>query len=387
MAGRVEPLGGVTQQEQTENLLARIALRGQSHETYAALVWRRFRKSKIAIVGGLIVIGLFVLAIFSDFFSPYDPVTLNMQDSYLPPTRIRFIDADGQIHLRPFIYGQRQVLNANMTTSWEVDTENPYYIQFFVRGWSYELFGLFETDLHLYGVEEGAKIFLLGTDRFGRDIFGRACRAGRISLTMSLFGTIISVVVGSIVGVISGFYGGAVDNWIQRIVEFVQSFPQLPLWMSLAAVIPITWDQFTIFVIMSGIFALLSWTLLAREVRGKVLSLRETDYVLAAREMGASDSRIIFVHLLPNSLSHIIVVLTLTIPNIILAESFLSFLGIGIQEPLVSWGTMMRDAQTLQTLGFNQWIAAPVFFIILAVLGFNFLGDGLRDAADPYSIV
>ncbi len=391
MAGRVEPLGGATQQEQTDNLLARIALRGASHETYAALVWRRFRKSKIAIVGGLIVIGLFVMAIFSDFFAPYNPVTLNMQDSYMPPTRIRFIDADGKVHLRPFVYGQRQVLNANMTTSWEVDTENPLYVRFFVRSWPYKLFGLFETDLHLYGLDAGedtqTKIFLLGTDRFGRDIFGRACRAGRISLTMSLFGTIISVVVGSIVGVVSGFYGGAVDNWIQRFVEFVQSFPQLPLWMSLAAIIPRTWDQFAIFVLMSAIFALLSWTLLAREVRGKVLSLRETDFVLAAREMGASDSRIIFVHLLPNSLSHIIVVLTLTIPTIILAESFLSFLGIGIQEPLVSWGTMMRDAQTLQTLGFNQWIAAPVFFIILAVLGFNFLGDGLRDAADPYSVL
>jgi peptide/nickel transport system permease protein len=202
---------------------------------------------------------------------------------------------------------------------------------------------------------------------------------------MAIFGTLISVIVGATVGVMSGYYGGRVDNWTQRGVEFMQSFPQLPLWMALAAVIPITWNQLAVFVVMSCIFALLSWTLLAREVRGKVLALRETDFVLAAKEMGASDSRIMFQHLLPNTFSHVIVVLTLTIPTIILAESFLSFLGIGIQEPLTSWGLMMRDAQTLQTLGFNPWIASSVFFIIAAVLGFNFLGDGLRDAADPYS--
>lgn len=386
MGGQAEPLEGVAIPTQ-ETPPGQLRLGRESSETYFNLVWRKFRRSRIAIAGGLIVVGLFILAIFAPFFSPYNPVSLNMQEGYLPPSRLHFIDAEGNFYLRPFVYGRKQVLKADMTSSWEEDTTQKYFVRFFVEGWDYKLLGLFPTNRHLYGVDEGAKIYLLGTDRFGRDIFGRACLAGRISLSMSLFGTVISIIVGSVVGVISGYYGGAVDNWIQRFVEFVQSFPQLPLWMSLAAVIPITWNQFTVFVIMSGIFALLSWTLLAREVRGKVLALRETDFVLAAKEMGASDRRIIFLHLLPNTLSHIIVVLTLTIPTIILAESFLSFLGIGIQEPLVSWGTMMREAQTLQTLGFNQWIAAPVFFIILAVLGFNFLGDGLRDAADPYSIV
>ncbi len=359
--------------------------RPRSHESYGALVWRKFRRNKVAIAGGLVVVGLFMLAIFADFFSPYDPIELNMRDSFRPPTRVHFIDAAGRFHFQPFVYKSQQKLNADMSSSWVEDTTVRYPVNFFVRSWEYKLLGLFSTDLHLYGAAGDAKVFLLGTDRFGRDVFGRASVAGRISLTMALFGTLISVFVGAVVGVFSGYYGGAVDNWTQRFVEFVQSFPQLPLWMALAAVIPITWDQFAVFVTMSFIFALLSWTLLAREVRGKVLALRETDFVLAAREMGASDSRIMFQHLLPNTFSHIIVVLTLTIPTIILAESFLSFLGIGIQEPLVSWGTMMREAQTIQTLGFNPWIAASVLFIVTAVLGFNFLGDGLRDAADPYA--
>jgi peptide/nickel transport system permease protein len=241
--------------------------------------------------------------------------------------------------------------------------------------------------LHLFGIEEGGTLYLLGTDKFGRDLWSRSCRAGRISLSMSLFGTFISVAAGSVLGVVSGYYGGWIDTLLQRFVEFVNSFPQLPLWMALSAVIPPTWDSLSIFVMMSVIFALLSWTVLAREVRGKVMAFRETDFILAAKEMGASDLRIIFRHLYPNSLSHIIVVLTLSIPQIILAEAFLSFLGLGIQEPLTSWGLLMHDAQNLQTLGTHPWIMTPVVFIVIAVLGFNFLGDGLRDAADPYAIV
>ncbi len=359
----------------------------EGREGYFNLVWRKFRKSRIAILGGIIVLALSIMAIFSDFFSPYDPVRLNMQYGYIPPHRIHFIDAEGKFHFRPFVYQWTRVLDENMFPRWVEDTSQRYEIRLFVRGWEYRFLGLFPSTLHLYGVEEGGSIYLLGTDKFGRDIFGRCALAGRISLSMSFFGTIISVAVGSVLGVISGYYGGRFDELMQRFVEFVQSFPQLPLWMALAAVIPPTWDQMTVFVTMSVIFALLSWTLLAREVRGKVLALRETDFILAAREMGASDARIIFYHLYPNTLSHTIVILTLTIPSIILAESFLSFLGIGIQEPLVSWGVMMREAQTIQTLGFNLWIISPVFFIFLAVLGFNFLGDGLRDAADPYTIV
>jgi peptide/nickel transport system permease protein len=219
----------------------------------------------------------------------------------------------------------------------------------------------------------------------GRDLWGKECEAGRISLTMSLFGAVISIAIGSVLGVASGYYGGTIDNVLQRFTEFVAAFPNLPLWMALAALVPKTADSFSIFVAMSLIFAMLSWTTLAREVRGKVLSLRQTDFILAAKEMGASDARIIFRHLYPNTLSHIIVILTLTIPGVILAESFLSFLGIGITEPLISWGLLMRNTQDIQSLGQYQWILSPIAFIVLAVLGFNFLGDGLRDAADPYA--
>jgi len=365
-----------------------VALRTEQREGYFELVWRKFKKSKPAIIGALMVLILVILAIFADFFSPTDPTQLNMAGSFTPPQRIHFIDESGRFHLRPFTY--LQVIELDPRTFepiWSEDTSQRYEIQFFVRDWEYKLLGLIPMDLHLYGVEEGGTVYLLGTDKFGRDLWGRACRAGRISLSMSLFGTLISISVGSVLGVVSGYYGGWVDNGLQRFIEMVQSFPQLPLWMALSAVIPPTWNSLSIFIMMSIIFAMLSWTVLAREVRGKVMSFRETDFILAAKEMGASDARIIFVHLYPNSLSHIIVVLTMSIPSIIMAEAFLSFLGIGIQEPWTSWGLLMHDAQNLQTLGGHPWIMAPVVFIIVAVLGFNFLGDGLRDAADPYAVV
>jgi peptide/nickel transport system permease protein len=360
----------------------------ERRESYSALVWRKFRKNPIAIVGGITIVMLVFMAIFADFLSPTDPVTPNMQFAYTRPQQLYLISSDGQFHLRPFTFTFKQVLDpATFLPSWEPELTRPYPIRFFVQGYEYKFLGLFKSRLHLYGVDEGGTIFLLGTDKFGRDLLGRICMGGRISLSLSIFATLIIIAVGATVGIVSGYYGGWVDNIIQRFIEFLQSFPALPLWMALAAVIPITWNQTLIFITMSAIFALLGWTQLARQIRGAVLALRETDFILAAKEMGASDRRIIFRHLLPNCLSHIIVVMTLTIPSIILSESFLSFLGIGIQEPLVSWGTMMREAQSLQTLGSNPWLMWPALFIILAVVGFNFIGDGLRDAVDPYSIV
>ena len=360
----------------------------EEHESYAQLVWRRFRRSSAALAGAALVLGLMIMAIAAEFFSPYPLNEINLQDTFIAPTRVRIIDAQGRWHLRPFVYEQELTIDPKtFEPIWAENTEKMYPIKFFVQGWEYKILGLIPTRLHLFGVEGEGRIHLMGTDKFGRDLFGKSCEAGRISLTMALFGTLVSVTIGSVLGVTSGYYGGRADELIQRFVEFVNCFPQLPLWMSLAAIVPRTWDSFRIFVIMAFIFALLSWTTLEREVRSKVMALRATDFIMAAKEAGASDARIIFVHLYPNSLSHVLVILTLTIPSIILAEAFLSFLGIGIQEPLVSWGLLMRNAQNIQTLGQYPWMMTPVFFIIAAVLGFNFLGDGLRDAADPYSVM
>ncbi|MFN8443213.1 MAG: ABC transporter permease [Caldilineaceae bacterium] len=358
----------------------------QENESYAQLVWRRFRRSKVSLIGGVIVLLLVILAVFADFFAPYPLDRYDSKDSFIPPSRIHFFDKEGNFHLRPFTYNKVIALDPKtFVPDWTEDDTKIYPIHFFVKGWEYKLFGLFPTDRHMFGVEEGGMIHILGTDQYGSDLWSKACEAGRISLSMSIMGTLISVFIGAIVGVMSGYYGGWIDNLIQRFVEFISAFPQLALWLALVAIVPRTWDSFRIFLIISFIFALLSWTTLAREVRSKILSLKQTDFVLAAKESGASDRRIMFLHLLPNTISHIIVVLTLTIPGIILAEAFLSFLGLGIQRPLVSWGLLMQAAQNLDTLSVRQWIISPAAFIILAVLGFNLLGDGLRDAADPYS--
>ena len=358
----------------------------EQNESYFQLVWRRFRRSTASIIGGLMVVVLLMLAIFADFFSPTTIYGVDLKSAFIPPQMVHFIDHQGQFHLRPFVYNYIYTLNPlTFQVNWQEDESKIYEIKFFVQGSDYMLLGFIPTNLHLFGVADGGTIYLLGTDKLGRDLWGKACQAGRISLSMALFGTIISIAVGSVLGVASGYYGGTIDNILQRFTEFVAAFPNLPLWMALAALVPKTADSFTVFIAMACIFALLSWTTLAREVRGKVLSLRETDFILAAKEMGASDARIIFHHLYPNTLSHVIVILTLTVPGVILAESFLSFLGIGITEPLISWGLMMRNTQDIQTLGQNAWILAPIAFIVVAVLGFNFMGDGLRDAADPYA--
>ena len=358
----------------------------QEDESYFQLVWRRFRRSKVSIVGALMVTTLVMLAVFADFFCPTSLSQIDLQSSFIPPQQVHFIDQNGQFHPIPFVYNYTYSLDpTTFQVFWKEDTSKAYELRFFVSGSPYKLLGFIPANLHLFGVEDGGTLYLMGTDKLGRDLWGKVCEAGRISLTMSLFGAIISVIFGSILGVASGYYGGWVDNALQRFTEFVAAFPSLPLWMALAALVPKTADSFTVFIIMACIFALLSWTTLAREVRGKVLSLRETDFILAAKEMGASDARIILRHLYPNTLSHVIVILTLTIPGVILAESFLSFLGIGITEPLISWGLMMRNTQDIQTLGQHAWILSPIIFIVIAVLGFNFLGDGLRDAADPYA--
>lgn len=358
----------------------------EHYEGYFQLVWRRFRKSRVGLIGGAMIATLVVLAVFADFLSPVNAYKINFAHTYLPPQRIHFFDTSGRFHLRPFVYRYESTLNAKKgTITWRENTSRRYNIYFFVHSWKYKILGLIPSNLHLFGVQQGGTLFILGTGAYGRGIFARSCQAGRISLTLAVFAALISLGFGSSFGVISGYFGGRADWIMQRIVELVISFPQLPLWMTLASLMPSTWSSLRIFIMMATLFALLGWTTVAREVRGKVMGYTNTDFILAAKEMGASHSRIIFRHLFPNTLSHVIVVLTVAIPQFILNAAFLSFLGLGIQEPLVSWGLLMQKAQDLQTLGFHLWILTPSFFIIFAVLGFNFLGDGLRDAADPYS--
>lgn len=355
-------------------------------QSYLQLVWRKFRKSRTAIIGGIVVGIIAVLSGFAPFFSPTNPLKTNYKLTYMPPQKIHFIDEEGRFHLRPFVYKMKLDLDPETWKRiWTEDTSKKYYVRFFVQSWEYKLFGIFSSRLHLFGVGDGATLCLLGTDESGRDLWSRILLAGRVSLLIALFGALLTCGIGSTMGIVSGYYGGTADMAIQRLIEFLQSFPQLPLWMALSVAFPPAWSSLDIFIAMIFMFALLTWTMLAREVRGKVLSYRETEFVMSAREMGASDRRIIFKHLLPNCLSHIIVVLTVTIPQLILMESVLSFLGLGIQPPMVSWGVLLQKAMDIETLGLHPWIMLPGLFIIITVLGFNFVGDGLRDAADPYS--
>jgi len=355
-------------------------------QTQLSLMWRKFKKHRLARIGGVIVGVLLVLIVFAPFFAPYDYTSSDLKTTYIPPQRIHFFDQDSKFHFRPFTYKLTRELDPKTyMLHYTEDKSKKYFIRLFAHGWEYELFGIFKSDLHLFGVEDGATVFLLGTDAHGRDLLGRILFGGRLTLLIALTATAISGIIGSILGGISGYYSGVLDFLIQRAVEAFRCFPEIPLWMALSAALPRDWNPiYTVYGII-GIFALLNWSVIAREVRGKVLSYREEDFVLAARSIGTSDWQIILRHILPQAFSHIIVALTVTIPWLILGESTLSFLGLGIQPPMASWGTLMQKAQNFQTLGQHPWIMIPGLFIMITVLAFSFLGDGLRDAADPFS--
>lgn len=348
-----------------------------------AAAWRRFRKNVLAKVGGATVLLLLLMSLFAPFLAPYDHNTTRLQMTYVPPQKIYFIDEEGKFHLRPFTYALRPGLDPNTWMRiYEEDRSRRYPIYFFVKGAPYKLFGLISWDIHLFGTEEGGHIFLLGTDKAGRDLFSRIIYGGQVSMNVAIFGALASALIGSAIGAASGYYGGRFDMFVQRIIELLMSFPTLPLFMALSVAIPIEWPPLGVFAGIILIFTVGGWTVLARELRGKVLSFKEEEFVMAARALGAGDWRIIRRHILPNVVSHIIVVLTIAIPELILAEGALSFLGLGIQPPLVSWGVLLSDATKLETIDSYPWILIPGLVILITVLAFNFLGDGLRDAFD-----
>lgn len=351
------------------------------------LMWRRFLRNRLAVAGGIVLIVLYVLALLADFLSPYPYNKMSQDLMYLHPQPLQFLDAQGQFHLQPFVYGTQTVLDS-FKFIWvhQPDYSQVYPIRFFVHGYPYKLFGLIPTDIHLFGVDEPGTIHVFGTDRLGQDLLARVLHGGRVSLSVGLIGVALTIVFGSLLGTASGYFGGVADTFIQRGIEVLMSFPQIPLWAAFAAALPPEWSSLKRYFAISIILSLVNWTGLARQVRAKVLAYREMDYTSAARAAGASDWRIIVVHMLPNALSHIIVVATLSIPGMILAETSLSFLGLGIQPPMVSWGVLLNDAQNVTVIILHPWLLIPGFFVILAVLAFNFVGDGLRDAADPFAI-
>jgi len=347
------------------------------------LVWRKFKKHKLALFGGSILTIFYVVAIFCEFFSPYDIYQRYPKYIYCPPQRIHFFDEEG-FHLRPFIYGLKGKPDpVTLRREYTLDKAEKYPLYFFVRGDEYKLWNVFPGNVHFFGVKDSV-LFLFGTDKLGRDLFSRNLFASRISLSIGLVGVAISFILGCSLGGISGYYGGASDMIIQRIIEFLICIPTIPLWMALSAALPALWSPIKIYFGITIILSIIGWCGLARVVRGKLLELREEDFVMAARISGSNELRIISRHLLPSFLSYLIVNLTLSIPWMILGETSLSFLGLGIRPPAVSWGALLKDGQNIRTVAQNPWLFIPGLFVIVVVLAFNFVGDGLRDAADPY---
>lgn len=347
------------------------------------LTWRKFRKHRMARISLFVLIGFYVVAAFASFVAPYDPFANNQSLTGAPPMAIRIVH-EGSLTM-PFVYGLKRDFDMKtMRPVYAIDTSRTYPLRLLVRGFDHYILGVFPTNLHLFGAE-GGKVYLLGGDRLGRDMFSRIIYGARVSLTIGLVGVGLSFVIGLTMGGISGYFGGLVDEAVQRLIEVLRSFPTIPLWMALAAAMPRNWPQLWVFFGITVILSLVGWTELARVVRGKFLSLRNEDYVTAARQAGASPAWIIRRHLIPAFASHIIAALTLSVPAMILAETALSFLGLGLQQPLISWGVLLQEAQNIRSVATMPWVLSPVLFVITAVLAFNFMGDGLRDAADPYS--
>ena len=359
--------------------------RSAASATQWQLIWWRFRRHRLAMFGLAVLSALILIGAFAGFLAPYASGTRSTAYLSGPPTGIHWIDQDGRFHLRPFIYGrnlERDPVTLRLFA--KVDQSVRLPVHFFVRGQEYEFWGLFRSDLHLFGTANDS-IHLFGTDSIGRDVFSRTLFATRVSLSVGAVGVLIAFVLGSVIGGIAGLYGGWIDSTIMRLIEFIRSVPTLPLWMALSAAVPRTWTPLQTYLAITMILALIGWTWLARTVRSKLLALRHEDFVLAARLSGCSDARIIGRHLLPSFFSYLIVDVTIAFPEILLAETALSFLGLGLREPVESWGVLLSGAQNVRALAHTPWLMIPGIFVVVAVLAFSFVGDGLRDAADPFS--
>jgi peptide/nickel transport system permease protein len=347
------------------------------------LMWWKFRRHRVAVWSGVFLLALYASILLCEFIAPYNLHTRQIASIYAPPQAVHLLH-EGEF-VGPFVYRWKQTLNMQtLKRDYAVDTTKIDKLRFFCFGDGYRYFGLFEGSFHFVCPAEAGTLFLLGTDRLGRDVFSRIVYGARISLTIGLFGIFISFALGIAIGGLAGYYGGFLDLIVQRIIEVLQSLPSIPLWLALAAIMPVTWSPIAIYFAITIILGLIDWTGLARAVRSKLLALREEDYVLAAQLMGAKPQRIIGRHLVPGFMSHLIATATISIPTMILGETALSFLGLGLRPPITSWGVLLNEAQNINVVALYPWLLLPVVPVILVILTFNFLGDGLRDAADPY---
>jgi len=347
------------------------------------LMWWKFKRHRIAVFCGIILAIFYLSTLVAEILAPYSLESRNSKYIYAPPQSV-YLYHEGE-YVGPFVYKFKKKLDLEtLKRIYSEDTSKPYPIRFLCQGDKYWFWGMVESSFHLVCAPKEASLFLLGADRLGRDVLSRMFYGARISLTIGILGISISFTIGIILGGLAGYYGGWIDLVVQRLIEVVQSLPSIPLWLALAAIMPVTWSPIVVYFGITIILGLVDWTGLARAVRSKLLSLREEDYVLAARLMGASPQRIIGLHLVPGFMSHLIASATITIPTMILGETALSFLGLGLRSPIVSWGVLLNEAQNINVVALYPWLMLPVVPVIIIILAFNFFGDGLRDAADPY---